>query len=76
MSTITIHIREGEDFIRLGQALKLAGICGSGVEAKVRILDGEVSVNGEVETRRGKKLVPGDVIGFEDLEVLVLGPEG
>lgn len=45
-----------DEFIRLGQALKLAGAAGSGVEAKLMIENGEVLVNGEVETRRGKKL--------------------
>ena len=52
MQEITIK----DEFIKLGQALKLAGLVGSGVEAKVVIQDGEVKVNGEVELRRGKKL--------------------
>ncbi|MDD6503834.1 MAG: RNA-binding S4 domain-containing protein [Lachnospiraceae bacterium] len=59
-----ISIREGEDFIRLGQALKKAGLVGSGVEAKIVIQDGEVTVNGEVETQRGKKLYGGEVVAF------------
>ncbi len=54
------------EFIKLGQLLKRAGIVGSGVEAKMLIQDGEVLLNGEVETRRGKKIYPGD-------EVLVIG---
>ena len=41
-----------DEFIKLGQALKLAGLVGSGVEAKVVIQDGEVKVNGEVDVRR------------------------
>lgn len=49
-----------DEFIRLGQALKLAGIAQSGIDAKVMIADGEVQVNGEVETRRGRKLREGD----------------
>jgi ribosome-associated protein len=55
----------------LGQALKAASLVGSGGEAKVLIQAGEVSVNGEVETRRGRRLEEGDVIevGDERLEI-------
>lgn len=55
----------------LGQALKAASLVGTGGEAKVLIQAGEVSVNGEVETRRGRRLREGDVIevGDERLEV-------
>jgi ribosome-associated protein len=55
----------------LGQALKVASIVGSGGEAKVVIQAGKVFVNGEVETRRGRKLHQGDVVevGDERLEV-------
>ena len=60
-----IEIRETDEFIRLGQALKKAGIVGSGVDAKMVILDGAVLVNGEVEQRRGRKLYPGDRVSFE-----------
>ena len=60
----TIHLRE--DFIKLGQALKLAGLVGSGVDAKFVIQDGQVKVNGQVEYQRGKKLVAGDIVEFED----------
>ena len=57
--------------ITLGQALKTANLVGSGGEAKVLIQGGEVRVNGEVETRRGRKLKGGDVVevGDERLEV-------
>ncbi len=57
--------------IALGQALKAANIVGSGGEAKMLIQTGEVLVNGEVETRRGRKLQRGDVVevGDELLEV-------
>lgn len=44
-----------DDFIKLGQAMKLAGMVGSGVDAKMLIQDGQVEVNGEVEYQRGKK---------------------
>ena len=54
-------IKLRDEFIKLGQALKAAGLVGSGVEAKDIILDGLVTVNGEVETRRGRKLYDGDV---------------
>lgn len=60
-----IEIRETDEFIRLGQALKKARIVGSGVDAKMVILDGAVLVNGEVEQRRGRKLYPGDRVSFE-----------
>ena len=50
----------------LGQALKIWGIAGTGGEAKVLIQFGEVLVNGEVETRRGRKLQEGDVVEVED----------
>ena len=57
--------------ITLGQALKASDLVGSGGEAKVLIQAGEVLVNGKVETRRGRRLVPGDVVevGDERLEV-------
>ncbi len=58
-------IKLRDEFIKLGQALKAAGLVGSGVEAKDIILDGLVTVNGEVETRRGRKLYDGDVVSFE-----------
>jgi ribosome-associated protein len=53
----------------LGQALKAADLVGSGGEAKVLIQAGEVSVNGEVETRRGRKLAEGDVVEVGDERV-------
>lgn len=62
---ITVDIREDEEFIKLGQALKKAGLVGSGVDAKMVILEGLVTVNGEVEMQRGKKLYDGDVVSFD-----------
>jgi ribosome-associated protein len=54
---------DGES-IRLGQFLKFAGILDSGGEVKEAVADGFVSVNGEVDRRRGRQLVAGDVVGF------------
>ena len=59
-----IYLRN--EFIKLGQALKAAGFVESGVEAKEVIKDGFVLVNGEVDTRRGRKLYEGDVVSFEN----------
>ena len=57
-----ITIRNGDEFIKLGQAIKAAGFVESGVEAKIVIQDGLVKVNGKVETQRGKKLVGGEIV--------------
>ena len=67
-----ISLREGDDYIKLGQLLKKANMMSSGVDAKMDILDGLVSVNGEVELRRGKKIYPGDVVTFEGESVKVV----
>ncbi|WP_026495450.1 RNA-binding S4 domain-containing protein [Butyrivibrio sp. WCD3002] len=68
---IKISLREGEEFIKLGQALKKAGLEESGVDAKMDIQDGLVKVNGEVDTRRGRKLYEGDVVEFRDEQVQI-----
>ena len=60
-----------DDFIKLGQAMKLAGMVGSGVAATMLIQDGQVEVNGEVEYQRGKKLHEGDVITFNGESVQI-----
>jgi len=65
----TIKIRD--EFIKLGQLLKLAGLVESGVDAKFVIQDGLVKVNGQVETHRGKKIVAGDVVEFDGNSVKV-----
>ena len=54
-----------DEFIKLGQALKAAGLVSSGVEAKIVIEEGSVRVNGETETRRGRKLRDGDVAEYD-----------
>ena len=60
-----VEIRQEDEFIKLGQALKKAGLVGSGVDAKMIIQDGRVTVNGEIEERSGRKLYPGDVVSLE-----------
>ena len=60
-----------DDFIKLGQAMKLGSMVGSGVEAKIVIQDGLVKVNGEICTMRGKKIYPGDMISFDGQEAMV-----
>jgi len=67
-----VEIRIKDEFIKLGQAMKAAGIVSSGIDAKMLIQDGQVTVNGEVETRRGKKLYDGDVFEFEGEEFKVV----
>ena len=61
---IIVNIREDEEFIKLGQALKKASLVGSGVESKFVIQDGLVELNGEVEVQRGKKLYDGDIVSY------------
>ena len=58
-------IKLREDYIKLGQVLKAAGLAESGVEAKYAAKDGLVSVNGETVYQRGKKLVDGDVVTYK-----------
>ncbi len=65
----TIHLKE--DYIKLGQALKAAGLVESGVDAKLEIQGGRVKVNGEVELRRGKKLTAGDMVEFEGEKIKI-----
>ncbi|MCR5432476.1 MAG: RNA-binding S4 domain-containing protein [Lachnospiraceae bacterium] len=60
-----------DDFIKLGQAMKLAGLADSGVEAKIFIEEGRVRVNGEEELRRGRKLYKGDSFSFNGTTVRV-----
>ena len=62
------QLRAGEDFIRVGQVLKATGMAESGAEAKEIIQESLVSVNGEIETRRGRKLHQGDVVSYDGKE--------
>lgn len=67
MNNITIR----DEFIRLGQAMKLAGLVENGSQAKEVIQNGEVTVNGETDTRRGRKLRDGDTFSWKGQEVMV-----
>ncbi len=69
MKEITIR----DEFIKLGQALKLAGLCQDGVEAKMDIQEGLVKVNGETDVRRGRKVYVGDTISYKGEDIRVLG---
>ena len=65
------EIKVRDEFIKLGQALKAAGLVESGVDAKEKIVGGEVQVNGAVELQRGKKLYDGDVVSFHGEEIRI-----
>lgn len=65
----TVNIRD--EFIKLGQAMKLAGLVESGVEAKIVITSGEVKVNGEIDDRRGRKLYNGDVVDWKGKQFVI-----
>jgi ribosome-associated protein len=64
-----IHLRE--DYIKLGQALKAAGLVDTGAEAKIAVQDGLVRVNGRIEVQRGKKLVAGDMVEYRGKNVKI-----
>lgn len=65
----TIKLRD--EYIKLGQALKAAGLVSSGIEAKEVIINGLVKVNGEIDMRRGKKLYDGDIVSFDGEEIKI-----
>lgn len=64
-------IKLRDDHIKLGQALKAAVLVESGVMAKEVIVDGQVRVNGETDTRRGRKLYAGDIVTFNGEEIRI-----
>ena len=66
------EIRLRDEYIKLGQALKAANLVDSGVMAKMLIKDGLITVNGRVETQRGKKLVDGDVVSFGGETIIII----
>ncbi len=65
-------IKLRDEFIKLGQALKAANLVESGVDAKFAIQDGLVKVNGEVDTRRGRKLVDGDIVEYQGETIKII----
>ena len=65
-----------DEFIKLGQALKLSGKADTGVDAKFIIEDGKVKVNGETELRRGRKLYNGDTFTINNDEITVISKAG
>lgn len=65
------EIKLRDEYIKLGQAMKAAGLVSSGLDAKIMIQDGLVKVDGEVETRRGRKLYAGCVFEFDGESVKV-----
>jgi ribosome-associated protein len=69
------EIEISTDSIRLGQFLKLANLVDSGSDAKFLLAEGELSVNGEVETRRGRQLRNGDIVEYDGVEVRVVAQD-
>ncbi|GAA6410884.1 RNA-binding S4 domain-containing protein [Blautia hominis] len=65
-------IKLKDEFIKLGQALKAANLVEDGVEAKYVIQDGLVKVNGETDTRRGRKLYDGDLVVYDGQEIKIV----
>lgn len=65
------EIKIKDEFIKLGQALKLAGAVDSGLDAKFVIQDGAVTVNDEVELRRGRKLYKDDIFSYDGMEYII-----
>lgn len=66
-----IKIKLREEFIKLGQAIKAANLVESGVEAKMVIQEGLVKVNGETDTRRGKKIFAGDIVDYNGEQIKI-----
>ena len=62
MVAVVDEFQAKDGMIRLGQLLKASGLVATGGEAKMLLADGQVAVNGEIETRRGRQLHPGDVV--------------
>ena len=72
MKNMDFKLRQEDDFIKLGQLLKACDLAGNGGEAKIRILEGDVKVNGGVETARGKKIKAGDKVEIDDVCIDVI----
>lgn len=67
-----MELKIRDEFIKLGQALKLAAVVEDGVEAKYVITDGLVQVNGETDLRRGRKVYEGDIISYNGQEIRII----
>ena len=72
MKNMDFKLREEEDIIKLGQLLKACNVVSNGGEAKIRILEGNIKVNGSVETARGKKIKVGDIVEVDDLTINII----
>ncbi len=70
--TEEFKLRSTDEFIKLGQLLKAAGLSETGADAKEDILSGNVMVNGEAEYRRGKKLRDGDIVSFSGKTIKII----
>ena len=66
-------IKLRDEYIKLGQALKAAGLVGSGSDAREAIVNGEVLVNGQPEYQRGKKLRDGDIVEYGGNQIKICG---
>ena len=66
-----LTLREGEEYIKLGQSLNATGLADSGIDAKEIIQQGLVLVNGEIDERRGRKLYDGDEVVFDDNKISI-----
>lgn len=67
-----IEITIKDDYIKIGQLIKLAGLVESGLEAKLEIVNGNVMLNGKTEIQRGKKVVPGDIVEYKGESIKVI----
>ena len=66
------NVKIKDEYIKLGQLLKLSGLVGSGVDAKFVIGDGLVKVNDEIDTRRGRKVYPNDIVTYNGESIKVV----
>ena len=70
-----LALHSGEDFIELYKVLKVQGMSNAGGEAKHFIEEGQVTVTGEVETRKRKKIIAGDIVSFNGESVQIIAAE-
>ncbi|MGH8107675.1 MAG: RNA-binding S4 domain-containing protein [Arenimonas sp.] len=73
MNILEFTIEPDRDYVELNQLLKLVGLCGSGGMGKAIVASGAVSVNGETELRKTRKIVIGDIVQLDDHEIHVIG---